>query len=59
MITSNSLKNLEFWNFGSQLGFFALHIFFCDTWDHARKTGSKVCVSAYEAHQALRMGLKY
>ena len=46
---------------GSQLWFFALylHMFLCDTWNHAWKTGWKVYVSAYEAHQVLRMCLKY
>ena len=28
-----------------------MHMFFCDTWNHAWKTGWKVYVSAYEAHK--------
>ena len=37
--------------------FCPIHIF-RDTWDHAWKTGWKVCVSAYEAYQVLRMCFK-
>ena len=44
---------------GSELCFLALCIFFCDTWNHAWKTGWIVYVSAYEAHQVVRMCLKY
>ena len=54
-------ENSEFpvrWILGSELWWLALYIFFRDTWNHAWKTGLKVCVSVYEAHQVLRMCLK-
>ena len=55
-------ENLEFparLILGYQLRFSALHMFFCDTWNHAWKTGWKVYVSTYESYQLLRMCLKY
>ena len=54
-----TLWKLGIFCLGSQLWFFAQNMFFCDTWNHAWKTGWKVYVSAYEAHQLLRMCLKY
>ena len=55
-------ENLEFpvrLILGSELSFLALHIPFHDTRNYAWRTGWKVCVSAYEAHQVLRMSFKY
>ena len=59
MITWNSLKT---WNslsgeyiLGSEISSFAQYIRFHDAWNHAWKTEWKVCVSAYEAHQVLRI----
>ena len=62
MITWNSLKiryslSGEFWVLSYD--FFALYIFFCETWNHAWETEWKACVSVYKAHQVLRMCLKY
>ena len=44
-------------NFWFCVMIYPIHIF-RDTWDHAQKAGWKVCVSAYEAYQVLRMCFK-
>ena len=56
MITWNSPKNRN--SLSGEFRALSYHIF-CDTWNHAWKTIWKVCVSAYETHQVLRMFLKY
>ena len=53
--TRNSLSG-EFWVLSYD--FCPIHIFH-DTWRHAWKTGWKVCVTAYEAYQVLRIRFKY